>query len=288
MKEMSLFKILTGVFAFLMCMLLVITPCFGFLVVTSPATTNKVEFSGYDLLQPTVEVDDATLDSLYTSLKIDQSTVDALDAVVLVSKIDVIVMIVVGAVGMILTVFSIFFFSHRTNKAIMLGFSITAAVLAVLLTVMSIVLVVTLNNYLAVITNTVMMIKTSAYGALIIMAVVFMAYLVYAIIAKNNGKTGVGKDVCVRGTADFDVEDATLKLIVAYKLAADEGVIGEIDFVELKRAALIASNRNDVAYLQKQLYSFEKLTAYKQLFEQGVLTESEFNYKKNHLSGNTL
>lgn len=293
MKEMSLFKILTGVFAFLMCLLLVLTPCFGFATVATRVSTSSKNtsftFTGYDLLLPEGETaDDTTMDQLYDSLKMDYETVNAMNTVCLIGKIDVIVMIVVGAVGMVLSALSIFLFSARANKAIAVGFSSASGVLAVLLTVLSIIFVATMNNFVPVSSASLLVVKTSAYVALILMAVVAVAYIVYAVIAKRNGKTSVGGDVRLGVASKIDIEDTTIKLLVAYKKAADEGVVGEMDFVEMKRAALIASNRGDAAYLQKQLYGIEKLTAYKMLFDQGVLTESEFNYKKNHLSGTAM
>ncbi len=283
MKEMSLFKILTGVFAFLMCLLLVIAPCFTYLGVTVSGASS--DMSGYDLLN---ENANSPVHAIIESVSPTTKTSDKLKTLLVISKVDVIIMIVVGAVGMVLSGLSIFFFSHRANKGVAIGFSISALVLALLLTILSAIFVGTLNNAIKGSSSVGVSFSTSSFVALILMGVLAIAYLVYAIIAKRNGKTGVSGDVHLGVASKVDIEDTTIKLLVAYKKAADEGVVGEMDFVEMKRAALIASNRGDVAYLQKQLYGIEKLTAYKMLFDQGVLTESEFNYKKNHLSGTTM
>ncbi len=283
MKEMSLFKILTGVFAFLMCLLLVIAPCFTYLGVTVSGASN--DMSGYDLLN---ENANSPVHVIIEGVSPTTKTSDKLKTLLVISKVDVIIMIVVGAVGMVLSGLSIFFFSHRANKGVAIGFSISALVLALLLTILSAIFVGTLNNAIKDSSSVGVSFSTSSFVALILMGVLAIAYLVYAIIAKRNGKTGVSGDVHLGVASKVDIEDTTIKLLVAYKKAADEGVVGEMDFVEMKRAALIASNRGDVAYLQKQLYGIEKLTAYKMLFDQGVLTESEFNYKKNHLSGTTM
>lgn len=283
MKEMSLFKILTGVFAFLMCLLLVIAPCFTYLGVTVSGASN--DMSGYDLLN---ENANSPVHVIIESVSPTTKTSDKLKTLLVISKVDVIIMIVVGAVGMVLSGLSIFFFSHRANKGVAIGFSISALVLALLLTILSAIFAGTLNKAIKDSSSVGVSFSTSSFVALILMGVLAIAYLVYAIIAKRNGKTGVSGDVHLGVASKVDIEDTTIKLLVAYKKAADEGVVGEMDFVEMKRAALIASNRGDVAYLQKQLYGIEKLTAYKMLFDQGVLTESEFNYKKNHLSGTTM
>lgn len=290
MKEMSLFKILTGVFAFLMCLLLVIAPCFTYLGVTVSGASN--DMSGYDLLN---ENANSPVHVIIESGSLTTKTSDKLKTLLVISKVDVIIMIVVGAVGMVLSGLSIFFFSHRANKGVAIGFSISALVLALLLTILSAIFAGTLNKAIKDLSSSFegsssvgVSFSTSSFVALILMGVLAIAYLVYAIIAKRNGKTGVSGDVHLGVASKVDIEDTTIKLLVAYKKAADEGVVGEMDFVEMKRAALIASNRGDVAYLQKQLYGIEKLTAYKMLFDQGVLTESEFNYKKNHLSGTTM
>lgn len=283
MKEMSLFKILTGVFAFLMCLLLVIAPCFTYLGVTVSGASN--DMSGYDLLN---ENANSPVHAIIESVSPTTKTSDKLKTLLVISKVDVIIMIVVGAVGMVLSGLSIFFFSHRANKGVAIGFSISALVLALLLTILSAIFAGTLNKAIKGSSSVGVSFSTSSFVALILMGVLAIAYLVYAIIAKRNGKTGVSGDVHLGVASKVDIEDTTIKLLVAYKKAADEGVVGEMDFVEMKRAALIASNRGDVAYLQKQLYGIEKLTAYKMLFDQGVLTESEFNYKKNHLSGTTM
>lgn len=283
MKEMSLFKILTGVFAFLMCLLLVIAPCFTYLGVTVSGASN--DMSGYDLLN---ENANSPVHTIIESVSPTTKTSDKLKTLLVISKVDVIIMIVVGAVGMVLSGLSIFFFSHRANKGVAIGFSISALVLALLLTILSAIFAGTLNKAIKDSSSVGVSFSTSSFVALILMGVLAIAYLVYAIIAKRNGKTGVSGDVHLGVASKVDIEDTTIKLLVAYKKAADEGVVGEMDFVEMKRAALIASNRGDVAYLQKQLYGIEKLTAYKMLFDQGVLTESEFNYKKNHLSGTTM
>ncbi len=286
MKEMSLFKILTGVFAFLMCLLLVIAPCFTYLGVTVSGASN--DMSGYDLLN---ENANSPVHAIIESVSPTTKTSDKLKTLLVISKVDVIIMIVVGAVGMVLSGLSIFFFSHRANKGVAIGFSISALVLALLLTILSAIFVGTLNKAIKDLSSSFaggVSFSTSSFVALILMGVLAIAYLVYTIIAKRNGKTGVSGDVHLGVASKVDIEDTTIKLLVAYKKAADEGVVGEMDFVEMKRAALIASNRGDVAYLQKQLYGIEKLTAYKMLFDQGVLTESEFNYKKNHLSGTTM
>ncbi len=280
---MSLFKILTGVFAFLMCLLLVIAPCFTYLGVTVSGASN--DMSGYDLLN---ENANSPVHVIIEGVSPTTKTSDKLKTLLVISKVDVIIMIVVGAVGMVLSGLSIFFFSHRANKGVAIGFSISALVLALLLTILSAIFVGTLNNAIKDSSSVGVSFSTSSFVALILMGVLAIAYLVYAIIAKRNGKTGVSGDVHLGVASKVDIEDTTIKLLVAYKKAADEGVVGEMDFVEMKRAALIASNRGDVAYLQKQLYGIEKLTAYKMLFDQGVLTESEFNYKKNHLSGTTM
>lgn len=280
---MSLFKILTGVFAFLMCLLLVIAPCFTYLGVTVSGASN--DMSGYDLLN---ENANSPVHTIIESVSPTTKTSDKLKTLLVISKVDVIIMIVVGAVGMVLSGLSIFFFSHRANKGVAIGFSISALVLALLLTILSAIFAGTLNKAIKDSSSVGVSFSTSSFVALILMGVLAIAYLVYAIIAKRNGKTGVSGDVHLGVASKVDIEDTTIKLLVAYKKAADEGVVGEMDFVEMKRAALIASNRGDVAYLQKQLYGIEKLTAYKMLFDQGVLTESEFNYKKNHLSGTTM
>lgn len=283
MKEMSLFKILTGVFAFLMCLLLVIAPCFTYLGVTVSGASN--DMSGYDLLN---ENANSPVHTIIEGVSPTTKTSDKLKTLLVISKVDVIIMIVVGAVGMVLSGLSIFFFSHRANKGVAIGFSISALVLALLLTILSAIFAGTLNKAIKDSSSVGVSFSTSSFVALILMGVLAIAYLVYAIIAKRNGKTGVSGDVHLGVASKVDIKDTTIKLLVAYKKAADEGVVGEMDFVEMKRAALIASNRGDVAYLQKQLYGIEKLTAYKMLFDQGVLTESEFNYKKNHLSGTTM
>lgn len=283
MKEMSLFKILTGVFAFLMCLLLVIAPCFTYLGVTVSGASN--DMSGYDLLN---ENANSPVHTIIEGVSPTTKTSDKLKTLLVISKVDVIIMIVVGAVGMVLSGLSIFFFSHRANKGVAIGFSISALVLALLLTILSAIFAGTLNKAIKDSSSVGVSFSTSSFVALILMGVLAIAYLVYAIIAKRNGKTGVSGDVHLGVASKVDIEDTTIKLLVAYKKAADEGVVGEMDFVEMKRSALIASNRGDVAYLQKQLYGIEKLTAYKMLFDQGVLTESEFNYKKNHLSGTTM
>lgn len=280
---MSLFKILTGVFAFLMCLLLVIAPCFTYLGVTVSGASN--DMSGYDLLN---ENANSPVHTIIEGVSPTTKTSDKLKTLLVISKVDVIIMIVVGAVGMVLSGLSIFFFSHRANKGVAIGFSISALVLALLLTILSAIFAGTLNKAIKDSSSVGVSFSTSSFVALILMGVLAIAYLVYAIIAKRNGKTGVSGDVHLGVASKVDIEDTTIKLLVAYKKAADEGVVGEMDFVEMKRAALIASNRGDVAYLQKQLYGIEKLTAYKMLFDQGVLTESEFNYKKNHLSGTTM
>lgn len=280
---MSLFKILTGVFAFLMCLLLVIAPCFTYLGVTVSSASN--DMSGYDLLN---ENANSPVHTIIEGVSPTTKTSDKLKTLLVISKVDVIIMIVVGAVGMVLSGLSIFFFSHRANKGVAIGFSISALVLALLLTILSAIFAGTLNKAIKDSSSVGVSFSTSSFVALILMGVLAIAYLVYAIIAKRNGKTGVSGDVHLGVASKVDIEDTTIKLLVAYKKAADEGVVGEMDFVEMKRAALIASNRGDVAYLQKQLYGIEKLTAYKMLFDQGVLTESEFNYKKNHLSGTTM
>ena len=287
MKEMSLFKILTGVFAFLMCLLLVIAPCFTYFGVTVSGASLNI--SGYDLLNEDVDNANSLMYEIINRCSLTTKTYDKLKTSFVISKVDVIVMIVVGAVGMVLSGLSIFIFSHRANNGVAIGFSVSALVLALLLTILSAVFVGTVNKAINdLFSSEPPSFKTSSYVALILMGVLAIAYLVYAIIAKRNGKTSVGGDVRLGVASKIDIEDTTIKLLVAYKKAADEGVVGEMDFVEMKRAALIASNRGDAAYLQKQLYGIEKLTAYKMLFDQGVLTESEFNYKKNHLSGTAM
>lgn len=104
MKEMSLFKILTGVFAFLMCLLLVIAPCFTYLGVTVSGASN--DMSGYDLLN---ENANSPVHTIIEGVSPTTKTSDKLKTLLVISKVDVIIMIVVGAVGMVLSGLSIFF-----------------------------------------------------------------------------------------------------------------------------------------------------------------------------------